>query len=56
VAHIEALRVDAGRYRWLLENADMMHWENMLHFSDLDGIESVSAFIDTAMQSNTEGN
>ena len=55
-AENEALRVDAGRYRWLLENADMMHWENMLHFSDLDGIESVSAFIDTAMQSNAKGN
>ena len=54
--HIAILKKEAARYQWLLENADMMHWENMLHFSDLDGIESVSAFIDTAMQSNTEGN
>jgi len=56
VGVIEALMVDAGRYRWLLENSDMMHWENMLHFSDLEGFESVGEFIDTAMQSNTEGN
>lgn len=44
-----SLLADAGRYRWLLENADLMHWENMLRFSDLEGVESINQFIDSAI-------
>lgn len=47
----EAFRVGAERYRWLIENADMMHWENLLRFADLDGADSVGQFIDAARQS-----
>ncbi|WP_097303838.1 hypothetical protein [Pseudomonas chlororaphis] len=48
-AENEALRKDAERYRWLLNNADLMHWENMLRFADLEGVESINQFIDAAM-------
>ena len=49
----ELLR-DAERYRWLIENSDMMHWENMLGFADLFDDESVGHFIDAAMQSEAK--
>ena len=49
----ELLR-DARRYRWLIENSDMMHWENMLGFADLFDDESVGHFIDAAMQSEAK--
>lgn len=40
---------DAERYRWLIDSADMMHWENMLGFADLEDSESVGHFIDAAI-------
>ena len=52
VAHIEALQVDAGRYRWLRDKCHLFdHYRAMKHGPDAFELE-----IDTAMQSNTEGN
>ncbi len=49
-AGVAQLKKDAERYRWLLESADLMHWENMLRFADLEGAESINQFIDAALQ------
>lgn len=51
---VRELKRDAERYRWLIENSDMMHWENMLHFADLYDDKSVGHFIDTARSATNE--
>ncbi len=54
ISRLRAAERDAGRYRWLLDNADLMHWENMLRFSDLEGAESIGQFIDAAIQKHNQ--
>lgn len=47
----ESLRKDANRYRWMLVNIDLMHWENMLRYEFLEGEKNISQVIDDAIQS-----
>jgi hypothetical protein len=59
VAHIEALRVDAGRGNWLIEymaSARTDLDDLLVESCASDNPASLRAAIDTAMQSNTEGN
>jgi len=42
---VEALKADAERYRHIRENADTMHWENMLK-ADIETLEDIDAAID----------
>ena len=44
---VEALKADAERYRHIRENADTMHWENMLK-ADIETLEDIDAAIDAA--------
>ncbi|OOG85755.1 hypothetical protein B0E42_13210 [Pseudomonas sp. A25(2017)] len=50
----QAAEKHAERYLWLLANADLMHWENMLRCADLEGIESINQFIDAAINAADE--
>jgi hypothetical protein len=52
-AENEALRVDAVRYRWLRDACDNDPGNIGIEYADTLGVD---AAIDTAMQSNTEGN
>lgn len=47
-SEVQALRADAWRYRWTFDNCEAS--------SDIHGIFEGQAQLDTAMQSNTEGN
>ncbi|MGS0941602.1 hypothetical protein ACVA51_13720 [Pseudomonas luteola] len=50
---VEALKADAERYRHMRENADTMHWENMLK-ADIETLEDIDAAIDAARTAKPE--
>lgn len=52
-AEREALKADAERYRHIRENADTMHWENMLK-TDIETLEDIDAAIDAARTAKPE--
>ncbi|AYN94384.1 hypothetical protein EAW52_10640 [Pseudomonas sp. LTJR-52] len=49
----DALKADAERYRHIRENADTMHWENMLK-ADIETLEDIDAAIDAARTAKPE--
>lgn len=53
-AEVEALRKDAERYRFVRQNGDTLHWENMLH-ACIGRDEDIDSCIDAAM-SKEKGN
>ena len=53
VGEVVVTKADAERYRHIRENADTMHWENMLK-ADIETLEDIDAAIDAARTAKPE--